>query len=225
MMIAFLVLALPGAICVTGPGPELALQVVAHPAIAYTASAPPSDSLRSVYEAGHEWDEFYARVDRRREVWSRTWTHAVVPADLQARAQQAGGPWRILVITEPGCSDSANSVPYIARLVDETPGLELRLVSSTVGRQWLEAHRSTDGRAATPTVLVLDQDFSIRGCWIEQPVALQAIWLPVVARGTMSEELDTKMTWYAEDKGREILREFIEMLEGAHTGEIVCPGL
>jgi hypothetical protein len=125
----------------------------------------------------------------------------------------------------PGCSDSANSVPYIARLVEQTPGLELRLADATTGRPWLEAHRSPDGRAATPTVLVLDRQFEIRGCWVEQPAALQTIWLPIVARGAASEELDRKMTWYTADGGREILREIVEVLEGARDGRPICPGL
>jgi hypothetical protein len=225
MIHVFLVLALPGTLCVTGSGPTLTTHNAARTATVHNVSVPSGDSLRTVYETGQQWEEFYAGVDRRREVWSRNRDLARVPPDLLARAQKAGGPWRILVITEPGCSDSANSVPYLARLVQETPGLELRLVNSTVGKPWLEAHRSADGRAATPTVLVLDGDFDIRGCWIEQPVALQTIWLPIVARGTMSEELDTKMSWYADDAGRELLREFVEVLEGAQTGEIVCPGL
>jgi hypothetical protein len=128
------------------------------------------------------------------------------------------------VITEARCSDSVNSVPYIAKLVEEVPGLELKLVNSTVGRPWMEAHRTADGRAATPTVLVLDDEYRIRGCWIEQPVALQAFWLPIVARGTMSQEVGEKMAWYAKDGGREILREFVEVLEGASSGNVVCPG-
>jgi hypothetical protein len=197
----------------------------ARSAFTYTAPVSVTDSLEAVYRGGQHWDAFYAGVGRRRELWVRNWTHARVPEDLAARALRVGGPWRILVITESGCSDSVNSIPYIAKLVEGTPGLELRLVNSAAGRPWMEAHRTTDGRAATPTVLVLDEEFRIRGCWIEQPVALQAFWLPVVARGTMSEEVDAKMAWYAEDEGRETLREFVEVLEGASRGVPLCRGL
>ena len=202
-----LLFALPAALCSLGP-----------------ASPPVHDSLAAVYSAGQTWDAFYEAVDRRRVLWIRTWTEARVPPDLAARARAVGGGWRILVITVPGCSDSANSVPYIAKLVQETPGLEMRLVDPGAGRPWMEAHRSPDGRAATPTVLVLDEQFEIRGCWVEQPAALQEIWLPIVARGTMAQEVGTKMAWYAEDAGREILRELVEVLEGARSGDVVCPG-
>ena len=180
-------------------------------------------TLAEVYENGRTWDAFLADVDRRRELWIDTWRTAVVPEHLADRARGAGG-WRVLIITAPGCSDSANSVPYIARLVQQTPGLDLRLVDATVGRPWREAHRSPDGRAATPTVLVLDEQFNIRGCWVEQPAALQEIWLPIVRRGTGAAELDRKMDWYAADAGRETLREIVEVLESARDGQPSCPG-
>jgi hypothetical protein len=180
--------------------------------------------LAAVYQDGKTWEAFLAGVDRRRELWIDTWRAATVPEHLAIRARSAG-EWRVLIITAPGCSDSANSVPVIAKLVQQTPGLELRLIDSTIGRPWMEAHRSPDGRASTPTVLVLDSQFAVQGCWVEQPAALQEIWLPIVARGAASTELDRKLDWYAADAGREILREIVAMLEGARDGRPICPGM
>jgi hypothetical protein len=214
MALALSVVCTPG----TGSSGEVS-QSPLVPATGFTA-----DSLESVYKGGQTWKAFFEGVDRRKELWVQNWAIARVPKELADRARKVSGPWHILVITEPGCSDSVNSIPYIAKLVEETPGLELRLVNSTVGRPWMEAHRSADGRGATPTVLVLDADFKLRGCWVEQPVALQAFWLPVVARGTMAQEVGEKMAWYAKDEGRETLREFVEVLEGAFSGNVVCPG-
>jgi hypothetical protein len=224
MLHSLLVLALPTVLC-SSSGTGAASAPDASPsAAAFAAPRARTDSLGAAYASGQNWAAFYDGVNRRRELWIKNWTNARVAPDIVERAN-AVGPWRILVITEPGCSDSANSIPYIAKLVEHTPGLELRLVNSTVGRPWMEAHRTTDGRAATPTILILDDTHRIRGCWIEQPVKLQAFWLPVVARGTTSEEVGKKMAWYAEDEGRETLREFVEVLEGAHSGNVICPGL
>ena len=195
------------------------------PAACVSNGAPRADTaLAAAYRDGMTWEAFLAGVDRRRELWVDTWRAATVPEHLAIRARSAG-EWRVLIITVPGCSDSANSVPVIARLVQQTPGLELRLVDSTIGRPWLEAHRSPDGRASTPTVLILDNQFTIRGCWVEQPAALQEIWLPIVARGAASAGLDRKLEWYAADAGREILREIVEVLEGARDGRPICPGM
>jgi hypothetical protein len=108
--------------------------------------------------------------------------------------------------------------------VEQVPTLELRIADPAVGRPWMEAHPSPDGRAATPTVLLLDEAGRIRGCWIEQPAGMQAFWLPIVARGEMTREANRKMAWYEADAGRETLQEFLEVLEAAHRGDVICPG-
>lgn len=215
MLQPLVVLAVPMLMCTADAGPA------AHGSAGPVAMA---DSLEQTYRTGLDWTSFYDGVDARRELWTRNWTNARVPAELAARARAVGGPWYILVITVPGCSDSANSIPYLAKLAELTPGLELRVVDSTVGRPWMAAHRAPDGRAATPTVLVLDDAYRLRGCWVEQPAALQEFWLPVLARGAATEQVGQKLAWYARDEGRETLREFVEVLEGARSGAIICPG-
>lgn len=216
-------LAIPVALCAADPHSGITEPALGTPAHVQEYGSP-ADSLKRVFEGGQSWEEFYEGVDRRRELWIDNWTNARIPDEIVARAA-AAGPWRILVITDAGCSDSVNSVPYIARLVEAVPSLELRLTRSAVGKPWMEAHRSPDGRASTPTVLVLDPEYRVRGCWIEQPVGLQSFWLPVVASGTMSENVDEKMEWYARDEGRGTLEELVAVLEGARDGRPVCPGL
>jgi hypothetical protein len=176
-----------------------------------------SDSLRATFEKGQTWADFYAGVDRRREVWERSWTRTQIPDSLAARARGAG-KLRILVITEYGCSDSGNSVPVLARIVEAAPNLEMRLVNAATGRPWMERYRTPDGRAATPTVLVLDDEFRIRSAWVEQPKELQAFWLPIIARKESGERFGEKMAWYTKDEGRAIMRELVEAIEAAASG-------
>lgn len=170
-----------------------------------------SDSLRAAFEGGQRWATFYAGVNRRKETWDRAWG-ITVPDSLLARAK-AAGTWRVLAITEPGCSDSANSVPILARIAEGAPNIDLRLIDSKVGKPWMEAHRTNDGRAATPTFLVLDDEFRIRGCWVERPQLLQDY---------LAKDGGDKMEWYVKDEGREIMRELVEMLEAAKTDAPIC---
>jgi hypothetical protein len=187
-----------------------------------------TDPLREVYEAGISWSAFLdgVQANQRRVLWDRNWETSRVPDDLLARALAVGGgPWRILAITDPACSDSVNTVPYLAYLAEAVPSMEIRVVSALQGRPWMEAHRSPDGRASTPTILLLDNEYTLRGCWIEQPREMAAFWLDVVARGTMTAEVGRKLAWYEEDRGRSTLREFVEVLEAAQTESPICPGL
>ncbi len=184
----------------------------AGPALSIVAS----DSMRAAFEGGQRWAAFYAGVNRRKETWDRAWA-ITVPDSLIARAR-AAGDWRVLAITEPGCSDSANSVPILARLAEGAANLDLRLIDSKVGKSWMEAHRTSDGRAATPTFLVLDDQYRIRGCWVERPMALQEF----LKRRDSGAEFDSKMEWYVKDEGREIMRELVEMIEAAKTDNPLC---
>jgi hypothetical protein len=220
-MFNVLILAVPALMCAAAPGKtesrDLASAVGMHATLPMAAA-----NLEEAYRQGRTLTAFMEGVTRRRDVWEESIRMAAVPDALAARARAVGGTWRVLVITEPGCSDSAIAVPYIARLVEATPGMEIRLATSAIGRPWMEAYRTPDGRAATPTVLLLDESYRIRGCWVEQPAALQEWWLPALADGTAAHRFDDKMAWYRRDAGREILREFVDILEAAAGGGTAC---
>ena len=69
------------------------------------------------------------------------------------------------------CSDSVNTIPFLAQLVAQVPQLDMRVISPTQGRQLMETRRTPDGRGATPTVIILDESGAEAGCWIERPAA------------------------------------------------------
>jgi acyl-homoserine lactone acylase PvdQ len=145
---------------------------VCTPAPASPAAA--GDSLRLVWEQAQGWDAFREAAHTRAAMWSQNWERAAVPEALGHRAHAVAGDWRLLVIAEPGCSDSLGSLPWIARLAADAPGLDLRIANAT----------------------------SITGA-----------------------DTRRKLDWYAEDEGRETLREIVEVLEAA-TGDVPrCPGL
>jgi len=183
---------------------------------------PVDSAYRALFESGERFAEFVAKADRRKEQWEGNYAKGVAPDALVMRARAAGSGWRLLVVTVPGCSDSVNSIPYLASFVDQVPGVEMRLVDRSIGLSVMEAHRTPDGRPATPTVILLDADYNERGCWIERPGALIA-WL-AEREGTVgaSELFDGKMRWYDADAGASSLAEIVEMIEAAAAGKGTC---
>jgi hypothetical protein len=80
-------------------------------------SAPATDStLVALYERGQDFATFYAAARARRELWVRNWEQGRVPADALARARALPGRWRILAVALDACSDSVNTIPFLARL-------------------------------------------------------------------------------------------------------------
>ena len=214
-MIPPLAAALAAALCAAAPAP---------PPTAPSALAPVADTTyRRLFESGVTMGAFLAAAKARQAQWAANYERGIaVPDALLTRARRARGPWKVLVVAVDGCSDSVNTVPYIARLAERLVGVELRIVDATAGRAVMEAHRTPDGRPATPTVVVLDAAFRERGCWIERPATLRD-WI-LGARGSVADSLVVrrKMAWYDDDGGSETVADVVAMLERAATGAGGC---
>jgi hypothetical protein len=194
-------------------------------AAAVACGSPIQDSVPSLvdaYRAGTTFPEFLAAARRRVALWQRTAARASVPDALGTRVAEVPGEWHLLVIAEDGCSDSANSVPYLAKLAEVAPNLDLRIIDSRRGRPFMKRHRTPDGRAATPTVLLLDDRFQLAGCWIERPAELQAWHARSRAQLSDQEYLRLKFAWYDRDAGRSTLEEITQMIEAAGQGTPSC---
>lgn len=178
-----------------------------------------ADTLRAIHEGGVTFAAFLEAAEQRRDDWLRNAELAASPdAALVERVRALGGTWRLLAVAPDGCSDSVNTIPWIAGLVDQVDNVELRVVTVEQGQGVMDAHPTPDGRAATPTVLLLDADWEERGCFIERPRALRQ-FLEDVPSG---ERFRRKMAWYEEDAGRETLADVVAMLEAAARGEVRC---
>lgn len=179
-------------------------------------------ALVATYEAGVTWETFLGAARARRALWLRNWERATVPADALAAARALPGRWRLLVIAVDSCSDSVNTIPFIARLVAEVPGLEMRIVSPGAGRPLMAARPTPDGRPATPTVILLDAAGTEVGCWIERPAALQAKAIAAGAGGGTPAFAREKQAWYDDDAGASTVREIVGKLAAAARGTSGC---
>jgi hypothetical protein len=203
--------------------------VAAATACAVAAAAPPpatgpsiaapaplqADTLGRLYRSGRTFQEFLRAARHRRDTWTGNYEGASLDPAVLARARAVPGRWRLLVVADDSCGDSANTIPFVAALADSVPAIELRVVGSREGRGVTRAHRTADGRAATPTVVLLDEQDAEAGCFIERPLALQAWVLLNRPKYDDREFTDRKYEWYRADGGRETVREIVELLEAA----------
>jgi len=186
-------------------------------ALCTTTAPPAADSLAALHARGRTYATFLAGAERRKEMWQANTAWGKVDPALLARGRALKGPFRLLVVLEDGCSDSANTIPYLATFADSLGGtLDIRLINSTEGKWVMERHRTADGRAATPTVVLLDAEGNDAGCWVERPSAL-AKWMNE-NRPKLSQQdlMDGKFAWYDKDRGASTIREILEFLE--HPG-------
>lgn len=187
-------------------------------ALIATAPVPADSVLVALYESGQDFATFHDEASSRRALWDRNWSQSEIDDELLARARAVPGRWRILVAAVDGCSDSVNTVPYLARLVSLVPSLELRIVTPQAGAVFMERHRTPDGRAATPTVVILDEAGNDVGHWVERPAALQELAIRAREAGTYEDFARGKQSWYDADAGASTLREVVAVLEAAARG-------
>ncbi|MEO8449181.1 MAG: thioredoxin family protein [Gemmatimonadota bacterium] len=183
-----------------------------------------SDSLGALYTSGKTWKQFFDGAKSRREMWKGNFERGEPDAELVERARAVAGSWKILAVAEDWCGDSANTVPYLVRLTEQVPSIEIRIVNSKDGQWVMAQHRTADGRTATPTILLLDGGFGERGCIVESPAKLRA-WVVVNKSKLSDDDYHTqKMAWYKADRGRETVRDLVEALEAAAQGTTKCAG-
>jgi Thioredoxin len=181
------------------------------PLRAHTAAPPDYVAL---YDNGVTFAEFLDSARARRDEWRQRYNDAAVTPEMITRMRALPARRLILVVAEDWCSDSAQTIPYLARLVDGAPErLSMRIINSTVGRPVMDANLTPDGRAATPTVVVLTEQHAVLGAWVERPSTAQS-WFLEQQKSVMQQPLHDQLAkWYADDAGRTTVAEIAALAE------------
>ncbi len=173
-----------------------------------------ADTLRGFYEAGATYGDFMAAARQRVSEWQGNYALGAEALDSEVldRARQLSGTWYILIVAIDSCADSVNIVPYLAALADSVESIHVRVVLPDAGKPLQESRRTPDGRTATPTIIVLNENWEEVGSIIERP----AVLLEAMAAWTAEGETDIRgrrMEWYKADAGRSTVAEVLGMTE------------
>ena len=183
--------------------------------LALVASPPVGQApdYAALYEQGAPFTRFLENVTARATDWKGNYAAAVVADDAAASVRALPARRRLLVVAEASCSDSASTIPHVARLVESAPDrLDMRIVDGDAGRAVMEQHRTLDGRAATPTIVVLDESGRFIAAWSERPAQLQKWYIEQKASLGQGELFSQKMKWYAADAGKSAVAEIAALL-------------
>ena len=182
-------------------------------ALSMLGGVPAEIDYAALWEAATPFPAFLSDVKARQEQWKSRFANAAVDADALNDARMLPGRRRILAVAEDRCSDSAWAVPYLAKLAAAVPDkIELRVISAQKGEAVQAAHQTPDGRKATPTIAVLDEQSRFIGAWVERPTELQTHYLekkPAVSRQDLYDYVNG---WYTKDAGRTTIREVLSIM-------------
>ncbi len=169
-------------------------------------------SLSDRFSEGCTFAELLARPKENSPLWDAIYKKAAVPADVAARLRSVKGRWHFLVLNEDWCGDSVNILPYVGRLAESHPGIELRVLSRDKNPDLMNDHLTGTAKSI-PVVIVYDEEFNEIGWWGPRPTELQR-W--VLAEGLALPKPDRYRhirTWYARDRGATILSELLSIIE------------
>lgn len=176
-------------------------------------------------DAAYEYREFRAGDTAKAELWARvegrapTAVRPFLPRVLAIPRRQ-----HLLVVAENWCPDAANSLPYLAKLAEASPNVDLKLLRKADAPDLLGKYPLGD-RQATPLVLLMNSKWEVQGVWIEQPEALRAHVAGLKARGLSQDSIRPHVReWYAADSGRAMLEEVVRLLEGKTGGATASAG-
>ncbi len=173
--------------------------------------------LRERFENGEPFADFLKRDHDNGELWNAIYKRAVLPPDLADRATAIARRWSLLVLSEAWCGDSVNLLPFVSRLEEATPNIEMRLIGRDSNPDVMNDHL-TRGSRSIPVVMVLDDDFTEKGWWGPRPAELQRWVLEEGLPLPKPERYRHIRTWYARDQGRAVISEILAIIEHPEAG-------
>jgi hypothetical protein len=145
-----------------------------------------ASEIKKIFASGLSFgqyrDNMSTHVDAFRSHYERL---AFVPKEERDKAPVATA--NILVLTEDYCIDSVLNVPLIARLVEASPGSELRLAKREAHLDVAARFPGRGGVNRLPTAIFLDQCGTVLGFWSERSKKDHQWMTDFLARDPMPE--------------------------------------
>ncbi len=158
------------------------------------------------------FEDVIARPKDHPDLWDAVYRRAALDEAAIARASLIESRSHLLVLHEDWCGDSVNILPYVARLAEASPQLDMRVTGRDANRDLMDAHLTGSSRSI-PIVIIYDADFREKGWWGPRPGPLQQ-W--VMTEGLALPKPDRYpliRAWYARDKGKTIVSELLSIIE------------
>ena len=123
-----------------------------------------------------------------------------------------------MVITESWCGDSAQNLPYIAKMASLNPGIDFRIIHRDENPDIMDLYL-TNGTRSIPKLIVFDLEGNELFTWGPRPKTAQELIIQWKNEGIVKPELYEKLhLWYGRNKGKDIEAEFQELLTKVEQG-------
>ena len=154
----------------------------------------------------------YATLNERRmKKWDKI--GKIIP-ELMEKLMSIDQKMTWLVVTEGWCGDAAQNLPFLNKMAELNPNIDLRFVLRDENLPLIDAFLTNGGRSI-PKLIALDSELSVLGTWGPRPEPVQKAFLDnkVSQERTGKEFTEYLHLWYAKDKGITLQGEILAILD------------
>lgn len=170
-----------------------------------------------ILEPGDEIHGDYFRLNeqRMRRVEKTYTVSSALAATIRELPAQT---W--IVISELWCGDSAQNIPFIARMADMNPDITLRFLLRDKNLDVMDNYL-TDGKRQIPKLIAFDEDGAEIFRWGPRPREAQALFDRRKAEGISLDQVKQELhLWYGRNRGVALEKEFCQLL--SRTTDVAC---
>ena len=169
--------------------------------------------FKTLWTNAFTFGDYLAASSEHKGLWEGVYRLARIPA-WALISLPTGSERKLLIIAEDWCGDASNTVPVLARWVEQVPGLELRIIRRDEHPDVMDRYL-TNGSRSIPMVIALDGSLREVGHWGPRPSELQAWVMTNRAIIPKAELYPQVRRWYAKDKGETTIREVLAAMQVA----------
>ncbi len=162
------------------------------------------ENLKERFYQGQSFPEYLSTVQDNKSQWETNYQQYEVSPETKAILSQVKQKFYVLAICEDWCGDSVRNLPVMAKLVENLPGSEMKVLRRDLNLDLMDRY-TVDGKKKIPTVVFLDSNFKEMAVWIEKPGNAWQL------QEKFKNEPDGKER-YLEALKEEVTKEVLEML-------------
>lgn len=118
-----------------------------------------------------------------------------------------------VVLTEDWCGDSAQTLPYIAKIAESSRKVELSILLRDSNPDIMDLYL-TNGTRSIPKLIAFDRDWNEIFQWGPRPQEARDLFLRLKTQDLPKEKIYEQLhLWYANNKGAAIEHEFLALLD------------
>ncbi|NBC26891.1 MAG: thioredoxin family protein [Bacteroidetes bacterium] len=136
--------------------------------------------------------------------------------EIIEKLQSIDREWIWLVLTEAWCGDAAQSLPIINKMAEASDSIDLKLILRDENLDVMDQFLYNGKSRSIPKLICLDaRTLDVLGDWGPRPEEAQTLYDDLRSKPDMQyqEVAEHLHKWYADDKGTEIQKEFMTLLD------------